>query len=133
LKPGGRLGLIWNVRDAGVAWVKQLDAIMDRYEGNTPRYVNGDWAQAFPFAGFAPMQSAHFRFGHIGAAEDVIVNRVRSVSFIAALPADEEARVVAEMRALIAATPELKGSDVVTMPYVTDAFSMAKVASRSPV
>jgi SAM-dependent methyltransferase len=128
LKPGGRLGLIWNVRDAGVAWVKQLDAITDRYEGDTPRYVNGDWAQAFPFPGFGTMQSAHFRFAHIGTAEDVIVNRVRSISFIAALPADEEAKVVAEMRALIGATAELKGSDIVTMPYVTDAFSMTAVA-----
>lgn len=128
LKPGGRLGLIWNMRDATVGWVKQLNAIVDRHEGHTPRYANGDWKAAFPFAGFGPMQTAHFRYGHTGAAEDVIVNRVRSTSFIAALPADEEAKVVAEVRSLIEATPALKGQDVVTMPYVTDAYSMIKIA-----
>jgi len=130
LKPGGRLGLIWNIRDASVEWVKQLDAIVARYEGNVPRYINGDWTRAFPFSGFAPLQSVHLRLGHSGAAEDVIVNRVRSTSFIAALPADEEARVVAEVRSLIAATPELCGRDTVTVPYVTYAYSTAKVTSR---
>lgn len=128
LKPGGRLGLIWNMRDTSIGWVKQLNAIVDRYEGNTPRYANGDWRKAFPFAGFGPMQTEHFRYGHTGAPEDVIVNRVRSTSFIAALPKDEEAKVVADVRALIEATPELKGHDVVTTPYVTDAYSMIKVA-----
>ncbi|HVY59530.1 MAG TPA: class I SAM-dependent methyltransferase [Xanthobacteraceae bacterium] len=129
LKPGGCLGLIWNVRDASVGWVKQLNAIFDRYEDDTPRYANGDWARPFPFAGFGPMRTAHFRHGHTGPADDVIVNRVRSTSFIAALPADEQAKVVAEVRSLIDATPELKGRDLVTMPYVTDAYGMAKVES----
>lgn len=126
LKPGGRLGLIWNVRDAGTAWVKQLDAIMGRHEGDAPRYINGDWARVFPFKGFGPIQKAQFRAGHTGTAEDVIVNRVRSTSFIAALPAEEEAAVVAEVRSLIATTPELAGRDMVTMPYVTDAYSMVR-------
>jgi SAM-dependent methyltransferase len=129
LKPGGQLGLVWNVRDESVGWVKQLAAIFDAHEGDAPRYTKGDWARAFPFTGFGPMQAAHFHQGHTGAAEDVIVNRVRSTSFIAALPADEEAKVVASVRALIAATPDLAGRDVVTMPYVTDAYSMVKVTS----
>lgn len=129
LKPGGRLGLIWNVRDASVERVKRLDAIMGRYEGDTPRYVNRDWMRAFPFPGFGPMRTAHFRFGHTGSAEDVTINRVRSTSFIAGLPADEEAAVVAEVRSLIEATPELRARDIVTMPYVTDFYSMTKISS----
>lgn len=129
LKPGGRLGLIWNVRDASVGWVQKLNAIFDRYEGDTPRYVNGDWARAFPFPGFGPMRTAHFRYGHTGAAHDVIINRVLSTSFIAALPAEEKTKVVTDVHSLIDATPQLKGSDVVTIPYVTDAYSMTKVES----
>jgi SAM-dependent methyltransferase len=129
LKPGGRLGLIWNVRDASVGWARRLNAIFDRYQDDTPRYVTGDWARAFPFPGFGPMRTVRFRHGHSGAADDVIINRVLSTSFIAALPANEKAKVVAEVRSLIDATPELKGHDIVTMPYVTDAYSMAKVSS----
>jgi SAM-dependent methyltransferase len=129
LKSGGRLGLVWNLRDASVPWVKQLDAIVARYEDNAPRYLKGTWRQAFPFPGFGPMQSAHFRFDHTGSPDDVIVNRVRSTSFIAALPAEAETKVVAEVRALIAATPELRGRDVVTVPYVTDAYSMVRLGT----
>ena len=31
LRPGGRLGLIWNMRDARVPWVAKLDAIVNRW------------------------------------------------------------------------------------------------------
>ena len=36
LKPSGKLGLVWNTRDAGVDWVAQLDQIVNRVEGDTP-------------------------------------------------------------------------------------------------
>ncbi|TDV38249.1 methyltransferase family protein [Paraburkholderia caballeronis] len=128
LKPGGRLGLIWNLRDARVGWVAQLDAIVNRHEGDAPRYYTGAWRAAFPFDGFSPLHTQHFSFGHTGSPEDVIVARVRSTSFIAALPADEQAQVDAEVRALIAAQPALNGRQTVTVPYVTDAFDAVKLA-----
>jgi len=31
LKPGGRLGLIWNLRDASVPWVAELDALVNQW------------------------------------------------------------------------------------------------------
>jgi SAM-dependent methyltransferase len=128
LKPGGRLGLVWNRRDLSIEWVKELDAIIRRHQGDAPRYANGEWKRVFPFTGFGPMRTAHFRHDHTGTVENVIIDRARSTSFIAALPAEEEGRVVAELRSLIAATPELAGRDSVTMPYVTDVYGMTKVA-----
>ena len=85
LKPGGTLGLIWNLRDARVPWVARLDAIVNRVEGDTPRYYTGAWRAAFPFEGLGPIDEHHFKQGHTGSLEDVIINRVRSTSFIAAL------------------------------------------------
>jgi len=126
LKPGGRLGLIWNMRDASVPWVAKMDAIVNRHEGDTPRYYTGAWRQAFPFAGFGPLEERHFRQGHTGAPEDVIVNRVRSTSFIAGLPEAERANVDEQLRALIAREPTLAGRDVVTVPYETAAFVSRK-------
>ena len=126
LKPGGRLGLVWNMRDGRVDWVAKLDAIVSRAEGDTPRYCTGAWRQAFPFAGFGPLHESHFSIGHTGSAEDVILNRVRSISFIATLPADERARIDGELEALIAAEPTLSGRAVVTMPYETAAFCAVK-------
>ncbi|MEM5312784.1 methyltransferase domain-containing protein [Paraburkholderia sp. JHI869] len=126
LKPGGRLGLIWNLRDASVEWVARLDAIVNRAEGDTPRYYTGQWRSVFPFAGFGPLHEQRFVQGHTGSPEDVIVARVKSTSFIAALPPEEQARIEAELRALIDSEPALRGQPVVTVPYGTAAFHCVK-------
>lgn len=128
LKPGGKLGLVWNLRDTRVNWVPRLDAIVNALEGDTPRFYTGDWRRAFPHAAFGPLQEQQFSHGHTGSPEDVIFNRVRSTSFVAALSAVERARVDEQIRALIADEPELRGQDVVTVPYVTAAFFAVKVS-----
>jgi SAM-dependent methyltransferase len=126
LKPGGKLGLVWNMRDARVEWVARLDQIVNRVEGDTPRYYTGAWRTVFPFKGLGPLHEQHFSVGHTGSPEDVIVNRVRSTSFIAALAPEERARIEEEIRALIAGEPTLSGRDTVTVPYETAAFYAVK-------
>ena len=79
-----------------------------------------------PFDGFGPLQREEFAYEHTGPAEQVIVRRVLSTSFIAALPQDERAQVAAEVRALIAAEPDLAGRDTVAMPYRTTAYRVVK-------
>jgi SAM-dependent methyltransferase len=127
LKPGGKLGLIWNVRDESIAWVKQLAAIVNEHEGDAPHQASGAWRRVFPFEGISPLQEVRFPHGHTGSPEDVIVNRMRTISFIAALPEEQEAKVVARVRVLIAAEPSLAGRTTVTMPYVTTAYSATKI------
>lgn len=131
LKPGGKLALVWNLRDASVPWVAALDAIVNVYEGNTPRYYTGAWRKAFPFKGFGPLSEQHFTQPHTGSPDDVIVNRVKSVSFIAALSADEQDDIARRIRALIAAEPELAGRDIVTLPYDTAAFVAQKIGGQA--
>ncbi|MHC8293943.1 class I SAM-dependent methyltransferase [Pseudomonas sp. LB3P58] len=126
LKPGGKLGLVWNLRDTRVSWVPKLDAIVNALEGDSPRYYTGAWRQAFPHPAFGPLAEQRFSHGHTGSPEDVIFNRVRSTSFVAALPASERAKVDEQLRALIAAELELRGRDVLTVPYVTAAFVAVK-------
>ncbi len=53
LKPGGALGLIWNVRDERIGWVAALAAIVAPYEGGAPRYHSQRWRKLFPAPGFA--------------------------------------------------------------------------------
>ncbi|WP_219215776.1 class I SAM-dependent methyltransferase [Variovorax boronicumulans] len=126
LKPGGQLGLVWNMRDARLDWVAQLDRIVNQAEGDAPRYYTGAWRKVFPAAGFGPLQEQHFSHGHHGAVEDVILHRVRSTSFIAALAAPERAKIEDQVRALIAATPALRGKESLTVPYTTAAFNAVK-------
>jgi SAM-dependent methyltransferase len=126
LKPGGQLGLIWNLRDTQVSWVPKLDAIVNALEGDTPRYYTGAWRTAFPHPAFTPLHVERFHHSHTGSPEDVIFNRVRSTSFIAALPDAQRAKVDEQIRALIIAEPELRDRDVVTVPYETAAYVAVK-------
>lgn len=121
LRTGGRLGLIWNVRDEGVPWVAALSAITDPHEGGAPRYRSGAWRAVFPAPGFGPLAERRFPHAHVGPAEAVIVDRTLSVSFVAALPEAGRAGVAAAVRALIAGTPDLSGPTV-AFPYETAAF-----------
>ncbi|MFF7708756.1 methyltransferase domain-containing protein [Pseudomonas sp. NPDC007930] len=130
LKPGGRLGLIWNLRDAKVPWVAQLAAIVQRYAGDYPRYFSGQWRTALDqhYAGkYAPLVEKHWHHGHTGAPEDVIVRRIKSISFIASLPDADQARIVDEVHSLIASHPDLAGQEQVTVPYDTVAMHTVKI------
>jgi SAM-dependent methyltransferase len=126
LRPGGALGLIWNVRDETVPWVEALTDIIAPYEGDAPSYRTGAWRRLFPADGFTPLAERHFRNDHVGPAESVIVDRILSISFIAALAPAERDGVGEQVRALIAATPALCGKVTMAFPYDTAAFACRK-------
>jgi SAM-dependent methyltransferase len=128
LRPGGMLGLIWNVRDSDIPWVRRLAEITDRYQDDAPRQKSQAWRDVFPAPGFSPLRETVMRYDHVGAPEDVIIGRLLSTSFIAALPDERRAALVDEVRATIAATPELVGRDTVAFPYLTKAYT----CSRAP-
>jgi SAM-dependent methyltransferase len=122
LVPGGMLGLIWNVRDQSVGWVAELTRIMEPHEGDAPRYDHGEWRRVFPAPGFGELRERTIAHAHIGPPEQVIVDRVASVSFIAALDVATRARVLDEVRTLIDSTPALAGQREVSFPYLTRAY-----------
>jgi SAM-dependent methyltransferase len=119
LKSGGALGLVWNDRDNNVEWVAALTRIMKRFEGDVPRFHSQKWRALFPADGFGPLREKRFPNPHTGYPERVIVDRILSVSFMAALPPDEQERVRNELREVIATSPELAGKVQVTFPYET--------------
>lgn len=127
LKPGGMLGLIWNVRDEKVPWVAALSAITDGWESGAPRFRTGAWQRVFPAPGFAATGEQRARHTHVGRAEEVIVARTLSVSFIAALPDAARAAVERQVRQLIADTPELAGEAQIAFPYETRMFAFRRV------
>jgi SAM-dependent methyltransferase len=122
LRPGGVLGLVWNVRDESVDWVAAITRIITPYEGDAPRFYKGDWRRPFPHPAFGELAQAPFAYEHVGPPQQVIIDRFMSVSFIAALPPAQQATVRGELEALIASHPALRGQPVVRFPYSTLAF-----------
>ncbi|MDB6141074.1 MAG: hypothetical protein JWP80_118 [Pseudomonas sp.] len=122
LKPGGRLGLIWNVRDESVDWVAEITRIITPYEGDTPRFHTGNWRQPFNGHYFAQPELTCFNYIHSGTAETVIMNRFLSVSFIAALPEADKSILTEQLRELIHTHPALRGRETIEFPYQTQAY-----------
>ncbi len=122
LRPGGHLGLVWNVRDESVDWVAEITRLIEPYEGDTPRFWKQTWRDAFPHPAFGPLAESAMGHAHEGPPEQVIIGRTLSTSFIAALPEAERVRLRAELQALIARHPALRGQAVVRYPYQTHAF-----------
>jgi SAM-dependent methyltransferase len=122
LKPDGRLGLVWNVRDESAEWVAAITDIIKPYEGNSPRYQKGEWRR--PFAGglFSPLEESRYPYIHVGPPQRVILDRFLSVSFIAVLPDDEKLQVADRLSRLITSHPQLKGRDSIAFPYQTYAY-----------
>jgi len=128
LKPGGRLGLVWNVRDESVDWVSQLTKLVDPHEGRTPRYRTSPWRRAFDRSnGFTPLEAKHFHHVHRGPPQ-MVVDRVASISFIAALPETERNGILAQVRHLLSTHPETRGHTEVDFHYRTDTFVCSSMA-----
>jgi SAM-dependent methyltransferase len=123
LRPGGKLGLVWNVRDESVDWVAAITAIMAPYQGDAPRFHTGRWRRVFPNELFSEPEEFSVSYRHTGSAQQVIIDRFLSVSFIAALPQVERDHVAARLSELIATHVQLKGREVIAVPYRTRAYS----------
>jgi SAM-dependent methyltransferase len=122
LNANGMLGLVWNVRDESTDWVAEITRIITPYEGDAPRFHKGDWRTPFSGGKFTALECASFAHQHVGTPQEVILDRILSVSFIAALPAHEKAGVAARLRELIASHPALRGRDTIAFPYRTEAY-----------
>lgn len=122
LRPGGRLALLWNVRDEAMDWVSRITALIDPYAGTTPRYRTGAWRRPLESGRwFGPLH--HRRSSNPQRlTTEAIVDRIASISFIAALDEPTRARVLAEARELLATHPDTRGHDELVLPQVVDLF-----------
>jgi SAM-dependent methyltransferase len=130
LRPGGKLALVWNVRDEVVGWVHGLTAIIEPHRGEAPTHRSGAWRRALDrSARFSSLQRHTFRYEQRLTPEEV-VDRVASVSFIAALPPREYEIVAGQVRALLAHDPQTQGLAEIVLPYRTDVYWCDRVAER---
>jgi SAM-dependent methyltransferase len=116
LQPGGALALVWNERDETVPWVAELSRIM-HWDTRQPYRVGTDWRTVVdPVGLFTPLQ--HRRFPHAHEIDvDLLLGRVVSTSYIAAMGPAERAPMLERVRALVAGFPP-----TFPLPYDTDVW-----------
>ena len=126
LRPGGSLGLIWNVRDDSVPWVKRLGDHLRQGEGELPRYSPELLPNVFPHPDFTSPKQRVAQHGQTGSVELVLRERLRSVSFIASMPTELQQAFLDRAQAVLEEDPELRGATTITFPYRTDMFSFRR-------
>lgn len=123
LRPGGRLGLVWNARDRSAAHADALWAIMDRVEKKAPWRQHEEWHEAAftETAYFGPLHEATFHHEQLMTVDEV-VDRFRSVSHVAVLDPSDQQAVLDEVRDLALTHPDTAGRDRIAIPYRVDAY-----------
>ena len=122
LRPGGALGLAFNERDASEPGVAELSRIIrwdERDRWRVPYTVEVDWAAVIAEHGpqFGPVERYDSGY-HQALDPDTLVARVLSTSYIATLPAVEQADIELRVREL--AEPL---GDRFDLPYVSVAYA----------
>jgi ubiquinone/menaquinone biosynthesis C-methylase UbiE len=114
-RPGGRLAVVYNRRPLEDPLHAALEAILQRHRADTPAHRTGRWREAFDRTQlWAPVEEAELPNVQRLDREGVVA-RVASTSFVAALPEPERARVLDEVRTLVAGRPE-----PLALPYVCE-------------
>jgi SAM-dependent methyltransferase len=113
LRPGGALALIWNRRRMDDPLNQAIEELIAPYRGHSSAFHTGAWRAAFERTeAFGPLEGRVFPNDQSLDANG-LVDRVASISFIAALDEEERAKVLQAARALA-------GADGVTIPQDTE-------------
>jgi SAM-dependent methyltransferase len=116
LRPDGMLGILGNAMDVEVDWVGELDAIL-QVGGRTAARTE----EPGPFPGFGPVEHASFPHEHRLPPEDVVA-LAASISRVIVLPDAERARLLDDVRTLLAGHPDTAGRDELALPWRAEAY-----------
>jgi ubiquinone/menaquinone biosynthesis C-methylase UbiE len=116
LRPGGVVGLFWNLRDDRTAWWAALRPII-----NGPDWERADGAEALAELAQVFPNVERREFAHVTPmTKERIVNLCNTFSFVRLR--DDVDEVLEQVRTILASHPDTKDRDVIDVPYVTAAY-----------
>ena len=120
LRSGGALGLVWNLRDERIDWVRRMTEIM-RPSNAEQMLADGPPTVAAPF-GEADHRTWHWSRP---MTRESLFAMARSRSYVVTAEATERARIDAELAELFDDVGAV-GDTAVDLPYVTEAFRFVR-------
>jgi SAM-dependent methyltransferase len=113
LKPGGWLGLIWNIRDRRDPW-------MDAFSGLEPEHDNSEADSENPRVGppFGPVERFDLPWRQ-STTPEALIDLLASRSYVIVLPEAERAALLAKVRQFLATDASTAGKTEISVPYVT--------------
>jgi SAM-dependent methyltransferase len=122
LRPWGRLGLVWNRRDARSRLWREVQRMVDPMYQGSPDHSTGEWRkQLEDSALFGPLESRAFPHQQ-SASPEQLVDRVLSLSFVASSPEPEQARLRQQVLELANSYQDRPGQRI-ALPYRTEVFA----------
>jgi SAM-dependent methyltransferase len=121
LRSGGTLGLIWNIRDDDVDWVRRLTEAMGGSNAEVLLATTGPRV-AEPFGELEHQEWRWERRITLPQLRDLVLSR----SDIITAGAEERARIDAAVDEVVASVPDLADGGAVALPYVTHAFRVRR-------
>lgn len=117
LRRGGVLGLVWNIRDESVDWVRRLTSAMGGSNAEVLLATTGPRVAA-PFGELEHHEWRWERTITLAQLRDLVLSR----SDIITADPEKRARIDAAVDEVVASVPELAAGGSVALPYVTHAF-----------
>ena len=111
LRPGGRLGLVWNTRDERLGWVRELGEII----GSDGDRGSFDVTLSTSFTAAERHQVEWTNYLTPQALNDLVASR----SYCITSPTEERSRTLDQVRELLATHPALANSTGLALPYIT--------------
>jgi SAM-dependent methyltransferase len=111
LRPGGRLGLVWNTRDERLGWVRELGRIIGRDDDPVRDRVT----LPDPFTG---LERHHIEWTNY-LTPQALIDLVASRSYCITSPAEVRTKTLDQVRELLATHPVLASSGGLALPYIT--------------
>jgi SAM-dependent methyltransferase len=113
LRPAGRLALVWNRRVENADINVAIEELVEPHRRGTPTHSGDGWRGTFERTTLFGTLEEHVFPSEQVLDADGLAARVGSISFIASLPEEERAEVLAAARSLVAEGP-------VSVPYRTE-------------
>ncbi|MGZ4578684.1 MAG: class I SAM-dependent methyltransferase, partial [Mycobacterium sp.] len=111
LRPGGRLGLVWNTRDERLGWVRELGNIIGS-DGDRGRF-DVTLSESFTTPESHQVEWTNY------LTPQALIDLVASRSYCITSPAEVRTRTLEQVRELLATHPALANSTGLALPYVT--------------
>jgi SAM-dependent methyltransferase len=111
LRPGGRLGLVWNTRDERLGWVRELGRII----GSDADPVSERVKLPPPFTDLERHRVEWTNY----LTPQALIDLVASRSYCITSPADVRTKTLDRVRELLATHPALANNNGLALPYIT--------------
>jgi SAM-dependent methyltransferase len=128
LRPGGAVGLVWNMRDDRVAWSAGLDALLaaEQVERFTPRDVAEGLARALD----ADLE-VHEAVAVQHQTPEEVVAGLATRSYVGTMAEQRREQFLGAVHDLLATHPDTRGRDVVEVRLVSSAWRLRPRAVRA--